>query len=33
MKNDKLDILISQADDIPYWMFCRLLAVIQWNLV
>lgn len=33
MKNDKLDILIKQADDnMPHWMFCRLFAMLQWNV-
>lgn len=27
---DKLDILIEQADDIPHWEFCRLLAIMRW---
>lgn len=32
MKNDRLDILIEQTDDIPHWLFCRLLAVMNWNV-
>jgi hypothetical protein len=32
MKEDKLDILLKEADDIPYWAFCRLFSIIQWNV-
>lgn len=32
MKKSKLDILIELTDDIPHWEFCRLFAVIQWNV-
>jgi hypothetical protein len=32
MRNDRLDILIEQTEDIPHWMFCRLMAVLQWNV-
>lgn len=32
MKEDKLNILLEQADDVPYWYFCRLLAVMRWNV-
>lgn len=31
MRNERLDILLEQADDIPYWKFCRLLAIMRWN--
>lgn len=31
MRNDKLDILIEQADDRYYSDFCRLLLVMLWN--
>jgi len=29
--NDKLDILLEQADDRYYSDFCRLLLVMLWN--
>lgn len=32
MKEDKLNILLEQSDDIPHWVFCQLLAMIQWNV-
>ncbi len=31
MRNDKLDILIEQADDRCHSDFCRLLLVMMWN--
>ena len=31
MKNDKLDILLQLVDDIPHWLFCKVLAMLQWN--
>lgn len=33
MRNDKLDLLLKQAEDIPHWMFCRLFAVMNWNIL
>lgn len=32
MKDDKLNILLEQSDDIPHWVFCQLLAMIEWNV-
>ncbi len=32
MRNDRVDILLEQLDDRYYFDFCRLLAVIRWNL-
>lgn len=32
MKEDKLNILLEQSDDIPHWVFCQLLAMIEWNI-
>lgn len=32
MNEEKLNILLEQADDIPHWLFCQLLSMIQWNL-
>ena len=31
MRNDKLDILIEQADDRYHHDFCHLLMVLFWN--
>lgn len=31
MRNDKLDILLGQADDRYHSDFCRLLLVMLWN--
>ena len=28
MEEDKLNILLEHADDVPHWYFCRLLAVM-----
>ena len=25
-------MLLEQSDDIPHWVFCQLLAMIQWNV-
>lgn len=33
MPNDYIDILISKADNLPYMDYCRLLAVLQWNIL
>ena len=32
MEEDKLNILLEQADDVPHWYFYRLLAVMRWNV-
>lgn len=31
MRNDKLDILLEQADDRYHSDFCRILLVMLWN--
>lgn len=31
MRNDKIDILLEQADDLYHYDFCRLLMVMLWN--
>jgi hypothetical protein len=31
MRNDKLDMLLEQADDRYHYDFCRLLMVMLWN--
>ena len=31
MKNE-IDILIKQMEEVPYWAFCQLLAVIRWQM-
>lgn len=30
--NERLDILLKQSEDLPHWMFCRLLAMMQWSV-
>lgn len=31
-RNDYIDKMIEIADNIPYMDYCRLLAVLYWNL-